>query len=48
MFTSDQAIHLDSFTSLQLRGIQVYWHEKSLTEENSEVLMERRDVFPKK
>jgi hypothetical protein len=48
MITSDQAIHLDGFTSLQTHGIQAYWHEKSPTEENSEVLMERRDVSSKK
>ena len=45
MITSDKAIHLDVFTSLQTPGIQAYWHEKSLTEENSVALMERRDVF---
>jgi len=48
MVTSDQTINLDGFTSLQTHGIQAYWHEKSPTEENSVVLMERRDVFSKK
>ena len=48
VITSDKAIRLDGFTSLQTRGIQAYWHEKSRTEENSDVLMERRSVFSKK
>ena len=45
VITSDKAIRLDGFTSLQTRGIQAYWHEKSPTEENSDVLMGRRGVF---
>jgi hypothetical protein len=47
VITSDQAIHVAGFTLLS-RGIQAYWHEKSPTEENSEILVERFGVHSKK
>jgi hypothetical protein len=44
----DLTVHLTEFTLPQSHGIQAYWHEKSPTEESSEVLMEWSDVHSKK